>query len=292
MESGFLNVLKPPGMTSSDVVLRVRRMLPRGVKTGHAGTLDPGAAGVLPVMVGKATRLFDWITEKQKTYVAELVPGLATDTLDVYGKEIRREPAVWDEAKLRAAMARWTGDVMQRPPAVSAIKRGGKRLYELARAGEAQEPEARPVRIESLRLLRVDSENSVWIEIICGRGTYIRSLCRDLGESMGIPACMGVLIRTASGPFRIEDAVTLETLAEADPRRYLLPMDLPLAHLPRLDFPEEARRYTENGNPVPLELAPCGAEEGETLRLYEEGAFCGIGRKQGGYVRFLAMLRE
>lgn len=207
MTDGFLNLLKPPGMTSSDAVVLVRRAFARGTKVGHMGTLDPEAAGVLPIGVGSAARLFDYVTEKEKTYRAEIAIGQATDTQDATGRVVARGPGVRME-DLRAVLPRFIGEIEQVPPAYSAIKVGGRKLYEAARAGEALEVPSRRVQIYGLDLAGQSGENRFLLDVRCGRGTYIRTLCHDIGRALGTCAHMAFLLRVRSGVFGIEDAVT------------------------------------------------------------------------------------
>ena len=219
--NGFLAVLKPPGITSAAVVGKVKHALPKGTRVGHAGTLDPAAAGVLPVMIGRATRLFDYTTDKTKVYIAELVPGIETDTQDTTGTVLRRGPT-FSQAELEAVLPSFIGTVAQIPPMYSALKRDGQRLYELARKGESLELEARNVQIEGIRVLYSEGDH-VFLEIRCGRGTYMRTLCHDIGRALGSCACMGMLIRTQAGPFAIDDCIPVEHLDAETIEKALLP---------------------------------------------------------------------
>ena len=291
--NGFLCLLKPPGMTSSQAVLRVRRKLPRGTKAGHAGTLDPEASGVLPVMIGKATRLFDLVADKEKTYEAQWIPGVDTDTQDIHGEVLRRAETHVDRAQLEAALPSFLGEISQVPPMYSALKRDGKRLYELAREGRSLELEPRKIRIDEIRVLGPEEDEGWRIRVRCGRGTYIRTLCRDIGAALGVPACMGRLVRTQCGPFSIGDALAPERLEEPGWERAVMPMDGPLMKLPAIVFPAEAEKAVRCGNPIErARVCSCGAAEGETARLYLSDRFCGIGRLERGLIRFDAMLLE
>lgn len=285
--NGFLNVLKPPGMTSSDVVLFVRRLLPRGVKTGHGGTLDPDAAGVLPVCVGKATRLFDYIIDKQKEYVAELRLGVETDTQDAGGAVLFRRPVAAGEAEVRAILSRFTGEILQTPPAYSALKVGGKRMYELARRGEEVALQPRPVQIHELTYLQNLGVDRHLLRVVCGKGTYIRALMSDIGAALGCGGHMAFLLRSRAGVFCARDAFALEEIAACgDLPSLLAPLDAPLAHLPRVDAPPDCERAIGNGNPVSVPGCPQGAP----LRVYCAGRFAGVGVAEGDLVRFKAML--
>ena len=291
--NGFLCVLKPPGMTSSDVVVRVRRQLPRGTKVGHAGTLDPEAAGVLPLMVGKASRLFDYLVEKEKTYVAELRPGHATDTQDAHGRIISGTGERVSREALEAVLPRFIGEIMQVPPMFSALKRDGQKLCDLARQGIDVALEPRPTQVYDIELLHALADGGFMLRIRCGRGTYIRTLCHDIGQALGCGAHMGLLLRTQTGMFTLDDAHTIEEIAACgELERLAVPMDRPLGHLPRIDIAPQAERLVRNGN-VLTRRQLCGdAPEGKPARLYLNGQFAGIGRLRGDQMKFDAMLLE
>ena len=207
---GFLVLNKPLGKTSSDCVVFVRKRLPRGTAIGHGGTLDPMASGVLPVCVGAATRLFDYIIDKQKTYVAELQLGVVTDTQDATGAVVETRSVNVTEADVRAALPRFIGEIRQTPPMYSAIKRGGKRLYELARRGESVEVAPRACRVDDVRLTASLGNGRYRLEVDCGKGVYIRTLCHDIGAYLGCGGHMAALARTRAGVFTLENALTLE----------------------------------------------------------------------------------
>lgn len=290
--NGLINLLKPPGMTSSDAVVWLRRRL-RGVKLGHAGTLDPEAAGVLPLMLGKATRLFDELVDKDKEYLAEWMPGAATDTQDSQGRVVAESANRPSLEAIRSALPRFTGLIWQRPPAYSAIKLDGAAAYERARRGEDVDIPPRQTRVDSMEALSTTQRGGVLLRIRCGRGTYVRTLCHDLGMALDCPAHMGFLLRTRSGPFVLEDAVTLEELDEAIQNQtletLLAPMDAPLDHLSRADIPPDWEKRARCGNPLPA--ACLKLEETESaVRLYLDGALAGIGIREGAMVRFRTML--
>ena len=291
--NGFLCVLKPPGMTSSDVVVRVRRQLPRGTKVGHAGTLDPEAAGVLPLMVGKASRLFDYLVEKEKTYVAELRPGHATDTQDAHGRIISGTGERVSREALEAVLPRFIGEIMQVPPMFSALKRDGQKLCDLARQGIDVALEPRPTQVYDIELLHALADGGFMLRIRCGRGTYIRTLCHDIGQALGCGAHMGLLLRTQTGMFTLDDAHTIEEIAACgELERLAVPMDRPLVHLPRIDIAPRAERFVRNGNVLPRRQLCGDAPEGKPARLYLNGQFAGIGRLRGDQMKFDAMLLE
>ena len=291
--SGFLPVLKPPGMTSSDVVVRVRRKLSKGAKVGHAGTLDPEAAGVLPLMVGRATRLFDYLVEKEKEYVAQLVPGYETDTQDAHGRAVAGEGAKVTRAQLEAALPRFTGEILQTPPMFSALKRDGQKLCDLARQGVQIDVAPRPTQVFSLDVMHELEDGSFLIRVRCGRGTYIRTLCHDIGRALGCRAHMGFLLRTRTGAFTLDSARTIEELdAAEDLSALLLPMDAPLSHLPRVDVKPSAERFARNGNALTRRELLGEPLQSEPTRLYLDGRFAGIGRFQDGAMKFEVMLLE
>ena len=290
---GFLNVNKPLGRTSSDVVVFVRRRLPRGTRVGHGGTLDPEASGVLPVCVGAAARLFDYIIDKQKTYVATLQLGQQTDTQDATGQILRESPVSVTPEDVQAVLGSFTGRIRQVPPMYSAIKKDGKRLYQLARKGEAVEIPARECRVDGIELVQCLGPDRYLLRIRCGKGVYIRTLCHDIGQALGCGGHMATLERTAAGAFRIEDAHSLpeiDTLSEQGRlESALLPMDYPIGHLPRLDLEKGQLHAVRNGNP--LRVRNFDAPVGEPVRAYINGKFCGIvERDEAGRFRFKAML--
>lgn len=211
---GFLNVNKPKGMSSHDVVYYVRRLL--GVKqVGHSGTLDPMAEGVLVVGVGKATRLFEFLKE-EKEYIATLRFGYESETLDVEGECIKKEDFFPDEEELKSVLVEFLGESEQIPPKYSAIKVGGKKLYELARKGQdVGEIKARPIKIKNIELIEIN-ENEAKIKVACSKGTYVRSLVRDIAKKLGTVAVMSDLIRTKSGAFELENAFEINEYLEKE----------------------------------------------------------------------------
>ena len=295
--NGFLIANKPTGVTSSDMVVFVRKRLPRGTAVGHGGTLDPEASGVLPICVGKATRLFDYIIDKTKTYLAEIQLGVETDTQDATGQVVARRAVDVGEAELREAAAHFVGEIEQIPPMYSAIKRGGKRLYELARKGESVALEPRKRRVDAISVEARTGENRYRLRVECGKGVYIRTLCHDIGRRLGCGAHMASLERTAAGVFRIEDALTREEIdrrsAAGALEPALLKLDAPLGHLRAVCVGGAARRAVINGNPLRAEWLDAPALPGEPLRVYLEGAFAGVAvGQEDGSARFRAMLLE
>ena len=291
--NGYFNIAKPTGMSSAAVVAVLRRLT--GVKrVGHAGTLDPEAAGVLPVMTGKATRLFDYLADKEKEYIAVCAFGSRTDTQDATGTVIETGNNWPDREAFLKAAAQLTGEITQRPSAYSAIKVGGKPLYLRARKGEDVEAPERTVRINAIELLEEKDGHAFEIRVKCGRGTYIRTLCDDLGKLCGCPAHMRSLTRTRSGAFRIEDAMTLDEARELAEKGELagrlLPPDYPLAHLPRLDMPRQYRKPVINGAKLTLPAGTDIPDEGVPVRIYLEGQFWGIAARQGKILAWKAQI--
>jgi tRNA pseudouridine55 synthase len=286
---GFLNLLKPPGMSSAQAVAKVRRML-GGAKTGHAGTLDPEAAGVLPLMIGKAARLFDYLQDKEKGYITEVAFGAATDTQDAQGCVVETGDRYPDEGALRAALTSFTGEGLQTPPMYSALKRDGRRLYDLARKGEKLALEGRPVTVNELTLFGVTDRHGALLKVRCSKGFYVRALCNDLGRALGCPAHMRFLLRTQSGPFSLDTALTLEELQEAADNGelggMLLPVETAVGHLRRLEVPPALAKPFRNGVPLSVGAFSSGSvPEGEPVRLYLSGALTAIGMREGGFIR-------
>lgn len=224
---GFINLFKTAGPTSARAVSRVRRIYAfyagdKRIAAGHLGTLDPQAAGVLPIAIGKATRLIPLLADQRKSYACTMVLGRSTSTQDAHGETLERRPlpAQWPEL-LETALAAFVGRIAQTPPMYSAAHHQGKRLYELAREGKHVERKPRAVTIYGLTLLGVEPPNTARLRVACSEGTYMRTLCHDLGAAIGVPAHMGALVREASGPFVLYEARTLDEIAE-EPRGALI----------------------------------------------------------------------
>ncbi len=269
---GIINLNKPTGKTSHDMVSFVRRTL--GIKrVGHAGTLDPLASGVLPILVGKATGLSDLLTEKTKTYVAGVRLGIETDTYDVTGTVTNTSDVRPGEAAIHRAAEGFLGTISQLPPMYSAVKKDGRKLYELARQGVTIERTPRDITIDKLSCFNF-SEDFFSMEVQCSKGTYIRSLCYDLGKAIGTCACMESLVRIQSGPFYLEQAVTPEEITAAveagDISRFLLPVETVLGRYPEVQLPKTAVPKIKNGLRMrPGQLGIPKAEVGEWYRLYD-----------------------
>lgn len=285
--NGFINLLKPPGMSSGAAVAVVKRLT--GERVGHAGTLDPEAAGVLPIMVGRATRLLDYFTDKSKSYVAEIAFAGATDTQDAQGTLTEPENGVPDREAIEAVLPFFRGTIMQRPPAYSALKRDGVPLYALARKGQAVETQARETAIRTLTLGEKTGENGYMLFVDCGGGTYIRTLCHDIGQRLNAPSHMRFLLRTRAGAFAIENAVTIEEAQEAAAKgkleTLLLPLEYPLGGLPALALPSRYWKMGKNGAKLPARLMP-GLQENERCLVYAAEELLGVARRDGDIIRF------
>jgi len=293
---GVLIVLKPPGMTSHDVVDLVRRAA--GLqRVGHTGTLDPGAAGVLVCCLGRATRLAEFLMEADKEYRVEFRWGIRTTTGDAYGEPLpapdppaARRPLT--QAGLEAVLKRFTGEILQVPPMVSAIHHGGARLYQLARRGETVDLQPRPVTVHRIEILRFDrNRQSAFLEVACGKGTYIRKLCADVGDALGVGGYAHFMVRTRAGRFGIRDAMTLEEVAASAAGDALgdcvIPMDQAVAHLPVVDLPERSVVDVLHGHPVPLwKVGASGIPEDGPVRLRSRrGTLIALARVDGGVLR-------
>lgn len=248
---GIFNIHKATGMTSHDVVARMRKLLKQR-RVGHAGTLDPAASGVLPICVGQGTRVAEYLSESGKAYRATLIFGSETDTYDAEGQVTRT--ASIEELELvsiERALVAFRGPQMQVPPRYSAIKIQGQAAYKRTRAGEELTLEARPIEIEHLDI-RAWQKPELILDIVCSKGTYIRSLAYDLGRALGCGAHLSGLVRTRSGPFRLEESITLEELANASERgqlaNHLYPADTALAHYPALHLSAEEAERVKHGN--------------------------------------------
>lgn len=279
---GLININKCIGITSHDVVYRLRKLFDIK-KIGHTGTLDPDASGVLPMCIGRATRIAEFCTSKNKEYRAVLRLGVVTNTQDISGEVLEQNEVVFDEAKIRAAAERFVGDINQIPPMYSAIKVGGKKLYELAREGVTIEREPRRVRIDDIEFLSFSPDkNEAEMYVKCSKGTYIRTLCHDIGAALGCGGCMSALERTASGKFRIEDSYTLEEVESmyADGNTdFLIPVDKVLEEYDSVVLAEpNAKRLVHGIHPIVY-----GLREGSRYRVYDEyGAFLSLARVTDG----------
>jgi tRNA pseudouridine55 synthase len=282
---GIFNINKAAGMTSHDVTARVRR-LTRQKRVGHAGTLDPAATGVLPICLGQATRVAEYLSDSGKAYRATIRFGIETDTYDAEGSITSEAPVSINATEIRAALPAFLGDQLQYPPRFSAIKRGGQPLYKLARAGRDVTIEARPISITALGIVAWESPELV-LDIECGKGTYIRSLAFDLGRKLGPGAHLAALVRTRSGPFTLDRSLTLEaleqSLADGSWPDYCYAPDEALLERRVAILGERNEWRLRNGLALEFSAAGSGNESGrdareaELLRAYSlDGRFLGI----------------
>ena len=283
MYHGIINIYKEAGYTSFDVVAKLRGILHQK-KIGHTGTLDPDAEGVLPVCLGNGTKLVEDLTEKTKVYECVMKLGVETDTEDMSGSVLSSKPVTSSEGEIREACLSFIGDYDQIPPMYSAIKVNGRKLYELARNGEEIERKARAVRIIDLEVIGI-SNDEVTMTVTCSRGTYIRSLCRDIGRKLGCGGAMAHLLRTRSGEFSMDTSHKLsevETMSKAgNVDDIIIPIEHFYSEYPCAHVKSAAKKLIDNGNP----LALSDVEEGDAfaeaqpdrIRVFNaEGRFAGV----------------
>lgn len=287
---GFINLIKPSNMTSNDAVVKIRGILRRAtgekkIKVGHFGTLDPMATGVLPIAIGTATRLFDYTIEKVKTYETTFLFGESTDTLDVWGKRTKTGGKIPTTEEIVAVLPKFIGQIRQVPPAYSAKSLDGKRAYEYARKGIEVALQAVPVTVYTFEQLGQRGENEFAFRISCSGGTYIRSLARDLGESLGTYAVMSSLTRLESGKFKIENGVTFDSF-EVAPTDYILPVEFALDDIETYKFSDNEAHKTLNG--VDIEVSH-PMENGYVSVAYQN-RIIGIGNIDNGMLKIKTRL--
>ncbi len=283
MANGVLIIDKPSDWTSMDVCAKIRGIL-HEKRVGHGGTLDPMATGVLPVFVGRATRAVEFAMDGKKEYLAALKLGVITNTQDTTGEVVETRPVKVDRDKLEAALAPFRGEIAQVPPMYSAIKVKGKKLYQLARAGQEVERPARTVTIDGLELLETapegfPAEEHMWyLRINCSKGTYVRTLCHDIGQALGCGGCMAALRRTRVAGYTLAQAVTLEKLQAApEPEALLAPVDGCFEAYPAVSVGADVLKKARNGSPF-----PCPAKDGRWRVYGPEGEFLLLGQCAGG----------
>ena len=277
MPSGIIVIDKPADWTSMDVCAKLRGIL-RERRVGHGGTLDPLATGVLPVFVGSATKAVEFAEKGDKEYIAGLRLGVTTNTQDVTGEVLDSRPVTAGREALEAVLPRFTGPIAQIPPMYSAIKRDGKKLYELARAGKEVRRDPRPVTIHALEVLEQTGAGTYLLRVRCSKGTYVRTLCHDIGQALGCGGCMDSLRRTMAAGFSLEQAATLEQVQEQG-EALLLPVDRFFGGYPAYTIPSPRQeQLCRNGNP----LAARGLDAG-TYRVYgQDGTFLALSRWEDG----------
>ncbi|MFA5523366.1 MAG: tRNA pseudouridine(55) synthase TruB [Tissierellales bacterium] len=282
--NGIINVLKPPGMTSHDVVNFIRKRL-NIKRVGHTGTLDPNAAGVLPICIGKATRVVQYFDDFTKVYRAELTLGYETDTQDKYGVIINKKDVLnISSEKIEEAFNEFVGKILQTPPMYSALKHNGKKLYELAREGKVVERKPREIGIHSIKIVKNYNNNRILFDVECSKGTYIRTLCNDIGKSLGNLGCMTFLLRTKVGDFSLENSYTIEEVEEyalnGNIEKIMIPMDSAVKHYMPIKFQNSFFSVLKNGGKV--ELSDCSYEIDiksleRGVRVYCDDVFMGMG---------------
>jgi len=279
MTSGILIIDKPQGWTSMDVCAKLRGIF-HEKRVGHGGTLDPMATGVLPVFIGRATRAVEFAEKSDKEYIAGLKLGVVTNTQDITGEVLERRPLGFvGHGDVYRVLEQFRGDILQVPPMYSAIKIGGKKLYELARKGREVERPARPVTVHSLELEEMDSPEDFSLRVRCSKGTYVRTLCHDIGQALGCGGCMSSLRRTMAAGFALRDAHTLEEVQNApDPAALLMPVDELFMDREKLVLSPEVEKKVRNGMTAVLPtLAP-----GEYRTYSRDGEFLALCRAGDG----------
>lgn len=295
MLHGILPVYKPKGYTSHDIVRRIRQIVGQK-RVGHTGTLDPEVEGVLPICLGQATRVAEYIQDRPKRYRGTMKLGIATDTEDQTGEIIQQtEVSSLLEEQVQSVFQSFLGEIAQIPPMYSAVKYKGKRLYEWARQGQMIKRKPRKVTIYSIRCLGIEqgSYPTLAFDVTCSKGTYIRTLCVDIGKKLGYPAHLSSLIRTKSGPFYLEDCYQLEQLLALQRRdelkNRLYSIDEVLGHFPSVIVYDEDVRYVENGLPIKVE----NSFSIPLLRIYSEsGKFCALYRFEEGIAKPEKVFRD
>jgi len=282
MTDGILNLNKPRGFTSHDAVAKLRGIL-RERRLGHGGTLDPMATGVLPILAGRATRVSEYILGSDKEYVAAFRLGIDTDTQDTTGTVVRTGPSDFTDSEVAALLPSFLGAQQQVPPMYSALKKEGQPLYKLARRGVDVPREPRRIEISGIEYLGSPAPGEHEIRVRCSKGTYIRTLCADIGQKLGTCAAMSALCRVRNGPFRIEDALSLDQVEDAVLNGRLsdvmLPLDSVFSHLPRVDADGRGTARVRNGAFADASMcAPLPEEDGVLCRVYGGGQLLMLGR--------------
>ncbi|ELC8423835.1 tRNA pseudouridine(55) synthase TruB [Clostridium perfringens] len=279
--NGVINIYKNTGMTSFDVVAMVRRVA-KMKKVGHTGTLDPAASGVLPVCLGKATKIIDYIMENKKVYRVNLKLGMVTDTYDLEGEVLREKDASHiTKDEILNCINSFVGTIDQVPPMYSALKQNGVRLYELARQGIEVHREARKVTIYFIENIKIESNDNIQMDVCCSKGTYIRSLCYDIGEKLNVGATMTALERIQNGPFTKEEAINIEDLTEELLEKHIISIEKALDSFEKITVNEKFSKLLRNGVKVfDNRMYSEEVEFNKLYRVYEDnGVFLGLGKR-------------
>jgi len=291
---GVINIYKEKGITSHDVVNIVRKSLDN-IKTGHTGTLDPEAEGVLPICIGKATKIADYIASDIKEYRAELLLGVSTSTQDITGEVLKKSDVDIDFELIKKTIMSFIGEYWQIPPMYSAIKVNGRRLYEIAREGKEIQRKKRLVNIFDITLNSLNSDR-VDFTVLCSKGTYIRTLCSDIGEKLGCGGCMASLVRTKSGRFCLEDSIKIDDFikiaSEDKINEILISIDNVLYDYPKIVVCEAGSKYLYNGNKISINFTDKKVfVENKKALVYDScGKIVGIYQSYGDYIKPLTML--
>ncbi|MFA6940471.1 MAG: tRNA pseudouridine(55) synthase TruB [Clostridiaceae bacterium] len=285
---GIINLYKPKGISSFKAVAQVRKLT--GIKkVGHTGTLDPMASGILLICIGSGTKFSNYIMSGEKTYTAVLKLGITTDTYDEEGTVLEEKDVYVSEAEAEGAVLSFVGVQNQLPPMYSAIKKDGRKLYELARQGIEVDRDERQIEIFSLKILNI---NLPYIKFVvhCSKGTYIRSLCKDIGDKLGCGGIMSDLERTENGLFKKEDSVNLKDLNNDNINDYIKPIDSALLNYPRLDFSSNYKKILLNGVSINDKILIENLTLSQVYRVYIEGSFIGLGRCEISYFKMIRLL--
>lgn len=278
---GIINIFKPKGITSHDVVNKIRRIL-KIKRVGHTGTLDPNATGVLPLCIGKATRVSEYLLDLDKEYIGELCLGLATDTQDKWGKVLNRSSKRVTETEICNVFNQFKGKIKQVPPMHSAVRYKGKKLYEIAREGKVVERKSRDIYIYDLNILNIIDNKKIIFYTKCSRGTYIRTLCDDIGEALGTYGYMSYLVRVGVGDFKISNSYSLDYIESLDKEKLksiIYPMDEGLHHLDSIIIDKKLYKRLINGATIYIENQSSeNYKEGIPLKVYCNDNFIGIGQ--------------
>ena len=277
--SGIVVVNKHAGVTSNDIVIKLRRLF--GTRqVGHTGTLDPMATGVLPVLIGRAVKASENITAENKRYTAHLKLGITTDTEDTTGTVLSKTDTLPKEEDVLAVCADFVGDILQTPPMYSALKVNGRKLVDLAREGITVERQARPITVHSLKAVKL-AEDLYELDVSCSKGTYIRTLCADIGAKLGCGGAMARLTRTESGPFSLAEACTieqLEAMTEAERAACVIPLENFFLDCPAVDLPAFYARLARNGCEIYQKKIHTDLPVGTTMRMIHDGVFFALGQ--------------
>lgn len=278
MKNGLIIINKPEGISSHTLVSRVKRAL-GAKKAGHTGTLDPMATGVLPVLLERGVKASEYMLTEDKHYKATLLLGLTTDTEDISGKILSESDDIPSESEVLNAVSAMRGKSLQTPPMYSAIKLGGKKLYELARQGEVVEREKREINVYDIKAERIN-DKEYYLDVKCSKGTYIRTLCADIGAKLGCGATMKTLERLEAGGFTIDEAITLDELEAAKPEereKYVLPIECVFKNFPKVTLADFFARLASCGVEIYLKKINLSFEAGERVTLYDKNGFFALG---------------